>query len=188
LEGAGTVRAIVRWGDPVLHTPARPVTDFGPDLQELLRDLYATNRAARGAGLAAPQIGVDLPVFVHDCVDADLRRHVGLVCNPEVELPEGRERQLEAWEEGCLSLPGGLAELARPDVAVCRGQDQYGDPIELTGTGLLARCLQHETDHLSGMVFGDRLSSRRRKDLFASHRALADRYPSDWPVTPEVRP
>ena len=188
MEGAGTVRAIVRWGDPVLHTPARPVTDFGPDLQELLRDLYATNRAARGAGLAAPQIGVDLAVFVHDCVDADLRRHVGLVCNPEVELPQGRERQLEAWEEGCLSLPGGLAELARPDVAVCRGQDQYGDPIELTGTGLLARCLQHETDHLSGMVFGDRLSSRRRKDLFASHRALADRYPSDWPGTPEVRP
>ena len=183
LTRLGRVRAIVRWGDPVLHAATRPVTDFGGELQELLADLFATNRAARGAGLAAPQIGVDLAVFVYDCVDADFRRQVGLVCNPEVELPEGRERHLETWEEGCLSLPGGLAELARPDVAVCRGQDQYGEPVELNGTGLLARCLQHETDHLNGVVFGDRLPSRRRKELYASHRALAGRYPPDWPVT-----
>ncbi len=152
-------------GDPILHRAARPVTDFGDDLQNLLCDMFATNTAAHGAGLAAPQIGVDVAAFVYDCVDADLRRQVGVVCNPVVELPEGRDRDLETWDEGCLSLPGGYADLARPNVAICRGQDQYGDPIELTGTGLLARCFQHETDHLAGMVFGARLSSRRRRGL-----------------------
>jgi len=93
------------------------------------------------------------------------------------------DRHLEAWDEGCLSLPGGYAELARPDLAICRGQDQYGQPTELTGTGQLARCFQHETDHLAGVVFGDRLSSRRRRGLYDSHRQVAGRYPSDWPVT-----
>ena len=182
LTRLGTTRTIVRWGDPILHRAARPVTDFGDDLQQLLCDMFATNTAAQGAGLAAPQIGVDVAAFVYDCVDADLRRQVGVVCNPVVELPEGRDRDLETWEEGCLSLPGGYADLARPNVAICRGQDQYGDPIELTGTGLLARCFQHETDHLAGMVFGDRLSSRRRRGLYESHRQVADRYAVDWPV------
>lgn len=121
-------------------------------------------------------------MFVYNCVDADLRRHVGVVCNPVVELPEGRNRFLETRDEGCLSLPGGYAELARPDLAVCRGQDQYGHDVELTGTGQLARCFQHEADHLEGVVFGDRLSSRRHRDLYESHRRVADRYPLDWPV------
>ncbi len=188
LTRLGIVREIVRLGAPVLHQPARPVTDFGDDLQHLLGDMFATNAAAHGAGLAAPQIGVGLAAFVHDCLDAELRRHIGVVCNPVVELPQGRNRHLESWDEGCLSLPGGFAELARPDVAVCRGQDQYGHDIELPGTGQLARCFQHETDHLDGIVFGDRLSSRRRRDLRESHRQIASRYPRDWPVTPASRP
>jgi peptide deformylase len=183
LTRLGTVRTIVRWGDPILHRPTRPVSDFGDELQLLLCDMFATNTAAHGAGLAAPQIGVDVAAFVYDCVDADLRRQVGVVCNAVVELPEGRDRRLETWEEGCLSLPGGYAELARPDLAICRGQDQYGDPIELAGTGQLARCFQHETDHLDGMVFGDRLPGRRRRGLYESHRRVSDRYSSDWPVT-----
>lgn len=183
LTRLGTVRTIVRWGDPILHRPARPVTDFGDDLQTLLCDMFATNTAANGAGLAASQIGVDLAAFVYDCVDADLHRQIGVVCNPVVELPQGRDRNLEIWDEGCLSLPGGYAELARPDLAVCRGQDQYGDPIQLTGTGQLARCFQHETDHLHGTVFGDRLPTRRRRGLYQSHRHVADRYSSDWPAT-----
>lgn len=185
LTRLGTVRTIVRWGDPVMHRPARPVSDFGDDLQALLCDMFATNTAANGAGLAAPQIGVGLAAFVYDCVDAELRRQVGLVCNPVVELPEGRERRLETWDEGCLSLPGGYAELARPDLAVCRGQDQYGQDIALVGTGQLARCFQHETDHLGGIVFGDRLPSRRRRGLYESHRQRADHYPADWPATSE---
>lgn len=183
LTRLGTVRAIVRWVEPIMHQPTVPVTDFGEDLQTLLCDMFATNTAANGAGLAAPQIGVGLAAFVYDCIDADMRRHVGVVCNPVVELPEGRDRHLETWDEGCLSPPGGLAELARPDLAICRGQDQYGQPVELVGTGLLARCFQHETDHLEGVVFGDRLSSRRRRGLYESHRKAADRYPPDWPAT-----
>jgi peptide deformylase len=184
LTRLGTVRSIARWGHPVLHRTARPVTDFGSDLQTLLSDLFATNTAAGGAGLAAPQIGTDLAAFVYDCFDAELHRQVGVVCNPVVELPQGPDRYLESSVEGCLSLPGGYAELARPDRATCLGQDQYGRPIELTGTGQLARCFQHETDHLQGVVFGDRLSTRRRRGLYQSHREVAASYPSDWPVTP----
>lgn len=169
-----------------MHQPARPVIDFGDDLQQLLGDMFATNTAAHGAGLAAPQIGVSLAVFVYDCLDNELRRHIGLVCNPVVELPEGRDRHLETWEEGCLSLPGGYADLPRPDHAICRGQDQYGHDIELTGTGQLARCFQHETDHLEGTVFGDRLSTRRRRGLYESHRQHGGSYGSDWPATPKT--
>lgn len=89
--------------------------------------MFATNTAAQGAGLAAPQVGVGVAAFVYDCVDGDLRRRIGVVCNRVVELAEGRDRNLGAWDEGCLSLPGGYAELARPNLAICRGQDQYGD-------------------------------------------------------------
>lgn len=184
LTRLGTARPIVRWGEPILHRSAQKVTDFGVDLQRLLSDMFATNSAAQGAGLAAPQIGVDLAAFVYDCADADLRRRIGVVCNPVVELPQGRDRHLEAWDEGCLSLPGGYAKLARPNLAVCHGQDQYGDSIEVVGTGLLARCFQHETDHLLGVVFGDRLSNRLRRGLYESHWQVADRYPLDWPVQP----
>ena len=108
------------------------------------------------------------------------------MCNPEVTLPEGKDRKLEAADEGCLSLPGAYAELARPDNALCRGQDAFGRPVELIGTGLLARCLQHETDHLNGTVFGDRLPGRARKKLYARHEELADQFPADWPVSPRL--
>jgi peptide deformylase len=148
--------------------------------------MFATMYAAEGVGLAATQVGVSLAVFVYDCPDADHVRHVGVVCNPEVSLPEGKDRNLEAADEGCLSLPGAYMELARPDHAVCRGQDQNGNAVEVVGTGLLARCLQHETDHLNGTVFGDRLSGRARKKLYALHEDAADTYPDDWPVTPRA--
>ena len=108
--------------------------------------MFATNRAADGAGLAAPQVGVDLAVFVFDCLDAQWERHVGLVCNPSVTFAERtRRRFVEELDEGCLSLPGAYAPGGPvPDYAICRGQDQFGDDIELVGTGTLARCLQHE--------------------------------------------
>ena len=182
LVRVGSARPISRWADPVLHEPMPPVLAFDDALQLLLADMFATNTAAGGAGLAAPQVGVRLAAFVYDCIDEDFERQIGVVCNPTVVVDGGPHRRLETWEEGCLSLPGAYAELARPAVAVCRGQDQYGDPVEVRGTGLLARCLQHETDHLDGIVFGDRLPSRRRRGLHEAHRRAAHRYPSDWPV------
>jgi len=187
LTEGGTVLPITRWGTPVMHARTRPVTEFDESLHQLVRDMFATMAAAEGVGLAATQVGVDLAVFVFDCPDDDHVRHVGVVCNPEVELPEGKDRKLEAGDEGCLSLPGGYIELARPDHAVCRGTDVHGVPIEIHGTGLLSRCLQHETDHLNGTVFGDRLSARARKKLYAQHRDRADNYPEDWPVSPRIR-
>ncbi|WOP18463.1 peptide deformylase [Raineyella sp. LH-20] len=185
LTVGGTLRPITRWGTPVMHAPTQPVVEFDDDLRTLVRDMFATLDAAQGVGLAATQVGVGLAVFVYDCPDADNHYQVGVVCNPVVELPEGRERVLESADEGCLSLPGGYAPLARPDHAICRGQDIDGNPVEIHGTGLLARCLQHETDHLNGMVFGDRLSTRVRKKLNQSHEALAHLYPEDWPVSPK---
>lgn len=182
LVRTGSVRPIRRWTDPVLHERARPVVEFDDALQLLLADMFATNKAAGGAGLAGPQVGVTLAAFVYDCVDANLERQVGVVCNPVVEVDSGAARRLETWEEGCLSLPGGYAELARPALATCRGQDQYGRPVVLRGTGLLARCFQHETDHLRGIVFGDRLSTSRRRDLHRSHHAVAHRYSRRWPA------
>jgi peptide deformylase len=184
LKTGGTVRPIIRWGTPVIHAATREVTDFDAELEVLVRDMFATMYAAEGVGLAATQVGVDLAVFVYDCPDDDHVRHVGVVCNPEVTLPEGKDRNLETADEGCLSLPGAYIELARPDHAVCRGQDQNGNPVEIAGTGLLARCLQHETDHLNGTVFGDRLSGRARKKLYSLHDEVANTYPDDWPVRP----
>ncbi|HYI57086.1 MAG TPA: peptide deformylase [Microlunatus sp.] len=186
LRTGGAIRPITRWGTPVMHARTRPVTSFDQELQELVQDMFATMYAAEGVGLAATQVGVDLAVFVYDCPDDEHLRHIGVVCNPEVILPEGKERKLETADEGCLSLPGAYLELARPDHAVCRGQDHRGDPVEVVGTGLLSRCLQHETDHLNGTVFGDRLSGRARKKLWALHEERAENYPDDWPVSPRV--
>ena len=182
----GTVLPITRWGTPVMHARTRPVTSFDDELHELVRNMFATMDAADGVGLAATQVGVDLAVFVFDCPDEDHVRHFGVVCNPVVTLPEGKERNLEAADEGCLSLPGAYSTLARPDVATCTGQDAFGRPVEVVGTGLLSRCLQHETDHLNGTVFGDRLPARARKKLYAAHEELAERYPDDWPVSPRI--
>lgn len=186
LISGGKVLPITRWGTPVMHAMTRPVTSFDDELHTLLRDMFATMEAAEGVGLAATQVGVDLSVFVFDCPDDDHIRRVGVICNPIVELPVGKDRRLDSAEEGCLSLPGAYITLARPDLAICRGVDAFGDPIEVTGTGLLARCLQHETDHLNGTVFGDRLPGRSRKKLFSLHEKLAPDYPADWPVTPKA--
>ncbi|GAB2480994.1 peptide deformylase [Luteococcus sediminum] len=187
LTTGGTVRRITRWGEPVLHNPTRPVTEFDEDLHTLIRDMFATMEASQGVGLAATQVGVDLALFIYDCPDEDLVNHKGVFCNPVVTLPEGRDRKLDATEEGCLSWPGGYQPLARPDQALCEGQDAFGNQVSLTGTGLLARCLQHETDHLGGMVFGDRLSKRARRKLDEQVADLAHLYPDDWPLSPKGR-
>lgn len=185
LTQGGKVLPITRWGTQVMHEQTEPVTEFGDELHELIRNMWATMRAAEGVGLAATQVGVGLSVFVYECPDADDKIHRGVVCNPVVTLPDGRDRNLEAAEEGCLSYPGGYQSVARPDLASCTGQDAYGNEITVTGTGLMARCLQHETDHLGGTVFGDRLSARARRQLDKKVEELAWRYPDDWPVSPK---
>ena len=113
----GTVRPVVRWGTDVMHRTARPVTSYDEELRALVADMVATMYAAQGVGLAACQIGVDLAVFVFDCPDESGTMHRGVVCNPVLELPEGRERRLDEAEEGCLSYPGAFVECARPDWA-----------------------------------------------------------------------
>ena len=185
LMTGGSLLPITRWGTPVMHAPTRPVTEFGEELHTLVRDMFATMRASQGVGLAATQVGRDLSLFVFDCPDEDDVYHHGAVCNPMVTVPEGEDRRLESTDEGCLSLPGGFQPLARPDRATCTGVDPFGRPVTIRGTGLLARCLQHETDHLDGTVFGDRLSTRLRRKLYQQHEELAHLYPSDWPVTPK---
>ncbi len=187
LTKGGKIRPITRWGTPVMHAPTEPVTEFDEELHTLIRDMFATMHAAEGVGLAATQVGVGLSVFIYECPDGDDRIQRGIVCNPTIELPTGKDRNLDASDEGCLSWPGGYATVPRPDKAVCRGQDAFGNEIEVHGTGLLARCLQHETDHLNGTVFGDRISGRSRRKLDAEVADLAWRYSDDWPVTPKAK-
>ncbi|SDN25385.1 peptide deformylase [Actinacidiphila guanduensis] len=170
----GTVHPITVVGNPVLHRECRDVTAFDDSLRALVDDMFASQRAAEGVGLAANQIGVDLKVFVYDCPGDQDVRHVGAVCNPVlVELPADR-RHLDDSNEGCLSVPGAYMELARPDYAVVHGQDLAGNPIAVQGTGYFARCLQHETDHLYGRLYIDRLSKRDRKDVM---RQMAEATP-----------
>jgi peptide deformylase len=178
----GTVRPIVRWGDPVMHRTQEPVTDFDEALRELVADMVATMYAADGVGLAACQIGVDRAVFVFDCPDDQGRRHQGVVCNPVLYLPLGRDRTLDDGDEGCLSLPGAFVPCARSTYARVEGADVDGSPVGYAGHGLLARCLQHETDHCHGTVFGDRLSRRTRKRLFKEAEEQAAAFADTWPV------
>ena len=185
LPAGGTVRPVTRWGEDVMHRRARPVTAYDEELHRLVADMVATMYAADGVGLAACQIGVDLAVFVFDCPDADHLIHRGVVCTPVVEVPEGPGRVLDEDDEGCLSYPGAFVECARPDFARVSGFGLTGEPVSYEGTGLLARCLQHETDHTRGTVFGDRLSARSRKRLRKQMEAAAADYPADWPATEE---
>jgi peptide deformylase len=182
LPEGGTARPITRWGTPVMHRPQQQVTSYDEELRTLVADMVATMYAAEGVGLAACQIGVDLAVFVFDCPDASGQHTVGVVCNPKLTLPEGRDRVLDDDDEGCLSLPGAFVECARPDVARVDGLGLSGEQVWFEGDGLLARCLQHETDHTFGTVFGDRLSTRNRKKLQKAHDKTAAEFPADWPA------
>ena len=182
LPEAGTVRPIVRWGETVMHHKQEPIEVFDEDLRALAADMVATMYAAEGVGLAACQIGRDLAVFVFDCPDEDGARHQGVVCNPELFLPVGKERKLDDGDEGCLSLPGAFVPCARPTYARVEGQGLDGSRVSYSGNGLLARCLQHETDHCDGIVFGDRLNKRTRKKLFKQAKEAAEEFAEDWPA------
>ena len=149
-----SIQPIRFFGDPVLTTPALEVVDFDKELRNLVADLTETMLEAPGAGLAAPQIGVGLRVFVWDVDDA-----LGHLINPTLDLSS----EMQEGEEGCLSFPALSYETPRAFRAVAKGFNMYGEPITVEGTELLARALQHETDHLDGIVFIDRLSKEDRK-------------------------
>ncbi|GGT95345.1 peptide deformylase [Streptomyces coeruleorubidus] len=168
----GRVRRITEVGEEVLHKPCRDVTEFGPDLAALIDDMFLTMYIADGAGLAANQVGVDLRLFVYDCPDDDGVRHVGHIVNPVLEPLDPAGRRLLDDGEGCLSVPGAAMDVPRPDRAVVHGYDRDGGPLVIEGTGYFARCLAHETDHVNGQVYLDRLSRRERKDAL---RQMADR-------------
>ena len=148
------IQPIRLFGDPVLVTPATPVIDFDKELRQLVEDLTQTMQAAPGAGLAAPQIGVPLRVFVWDIDDS-----IGHLINPTLDLSD----EMQEGEEGCLSFPDLVYETPRAFRAVAKGFNMHGEPVIVEGTELLARCLQHETDHLNGVLFIDRMKSEQRK-------------------------
>jgi peptide deformylase len=148
------VKTIRLFGDPVLRTPAAVVSDFDKELRTLVKDLTETMLDAPGAGLAAPQIGVGLRVFTYYVDDV-----VGHLINPDLELSAETAEE----DEGCLSIPGLAFPTERAYRAVAKGQNMYGEPVTIEGTDLLARCVQHETDHLDGVLFIDRLDPEQRK-------------------------
>ena len=163
------IRPILRYGADVLHAPAEPVGDITPDIQQLIDDMIQTMYAAPGIGLAATQVGVPLRLFVCDISvgrnPADLMTFI----NPEFVERDGM--QLE--EEGCLSVPGFNATVARPSRAVLKGLSRDGAEQTVEGTGLLARCFQHEMDHLEGTVFVDRLRGLQKDLIVRKIRKLS---------------
>jgi peptide deformylase len=151
-------------GDPVLREPAKPVEHFDRTLRRLAKDMTETMYHAPGVGLAAPQVGVSLQLFVFD--DGD--RGPSFLANPELYDADGEVTE----EEGCLSIPGPYHPTPRYRSIRCRGSDLKGNPIEVQGEGLLARILQHETDHLAGTLYIDRLDDAGRRAVLAELRRI----------------
>jgi peptide deformylase len=162
------LRTVVHYGAPGLQSPAAPVTTFDAGLQTIIDDMIDTMYAAPGIGLAAPQIGVSQRIFVIDLSVGKRGGDLITLVNPEFTERDGM--QLE--EEGCLSVPGFNATVARPSRAVVKGLDRSGQPRVVEGTGLLARALQHEMDHLDGLLFLDRLRGIKRDLIVRKIRKL----------------
>ncbi|MFI5177200.1 MAG: peptide deformylase [Vicinamibacterales bacterium] len=162
------LRPIVRYGEGVLTRPAAPVTAFDESLGTLIDDMVDTMYAAPGVGLAAPQVGVPLRVAVIDLSVGKRGGELFILVNPEFIERDGM--QLE--DEGCLSVPGFTATVARPAHAVVRAQDRHGEARVIEGHGLLARALQHEIDHLDGLLFLDRLRGIKRDLIVRKVRKL----------------
>ncbi len=157
-----TILAVRLVGDPVLRTPADAVTRFDDTLAKLAADMHETMEEVAGVGLAGPQVGVSLRVFTYH-----VGEERGTVCNPVVEVLGG---ELDHGSEGCLSVPGLGFPLDRPARVRVTGQDITGAPLVLEGEGLLARCFQHETDHLGGTLYIDKLAGEERKRAWRAIR------------------
>ncbi len=189
----GKVRPIIRWGTPILHGPIREMasSDFNTtELDTLVADMFATMYAADGAGLAANQIGVDLKIFVYDVTDKG-KRSWGVFCNPVIEILDVQDgartaqgAPTQSLIEGCLSFPGICASVPRHRSMNIRGVDQRGMPVEVYAEGQLAGILQHETDHLNGIVYGDHVprATREKMDKEFEARQAQGGYPEEWPV------
>lgn len=155
------IKDIRLFGDPILRTPADKVTDFDKQIRGLVKDLTDTMVDAPGAGLAAPQIGVGLRVFTW-YVDGEL----GHLINPQLDLSD----EIQDGNEGCLSFPGLSYPTPRSLRVVAKGYDMYGEPVTVCGSDLLARAIQHETDHLDGVLFIDRMDPEQRKAVMKAIR------------------
>jgi peptide deformylase len=155
------IKDIRIFGDPVLRTTAIEVVDFDKELRQLVKDLTDTMVDAPGAGLAAPQIGVGLRVFTYHIDD-----ELGHLINPSLDLSS----EMQEGEEGCLSFPGIFFDTPRALRLVAKGFNQYGEPVIIEGSELMARCIQHETDHLDGILFIDRMDRAQRKQAMKAIR------------------
>lgn len=161
------VLPILITGDPVLHSVAAPVTDFGEQLATLVDDMFETMAAAPGVGLAAPQVGVSLRLFVWNWTDDDNQLQRGVAINPELWIsptPTG-EADDEEESEGCLSIPGERFPLRRSELAILEATDLSGEQFEIRASGWLARIFQHEFDHLNGVLYADRLDHTHAKGV-----------------------
>lgn len=154
-----SVREVRYLGDPVLREMCREVETIDDDVRALVDDLLETMYAEDGIGLAAPQIGVPLRVFVYDVRDDEL--DPGVLVNPRIVEATGKQKEVE----GCLSIPGLDEIVERSGHVVVEGLDRDGEPVRIEATGLLSRCLQHENDHLDGVLFIDRVSPLKRRML-----------------------
>ncbi len=167
-------RPILRYGEPVLHTPAGPVAGITPEVDQLIDDMIETMHAAPGIGLAAPQVGEPLRVCVIDLSVGKRPSDLLVLVNPVVVELEG----MQLYEEGCLSVPGIEASVVRPARLVVEAMDREGQLRRVAGEGLMARALQHELDHLDGRLFVDRLRPVYRKAI--AHRIARLRRSGRW--------
>ena len=158
------VRDIVITGDPVLHNKSQPVTEINDYIRNLVEDMYLTMDKAPGVGLAAPQIGIPLQIFVYDW-EGESGSYRNVAINPQLEISELEERPADSDNEveGCLSVPGERFPLVRADKAVLTAQDIEGNTYEIRAEGWLARIFQHEFDHLQGLLYVDRLDKKNQK-------------------------
>jgi peptide deformylase len=155
---ARKIYPIVKYGDPVLEKPAKPVTKFDAELEELAEDMFSTMYAAQGIGLAAPQIGKSIRMAVVDVTSGKNAEAKIVLVNPEITHGEGEKRE----EEGCLSIPGFRGYVVRPQFVTVRAQNLKGEPFEIRGEDLLARAFCHEIDHLNGILFLQHLGMLKR--------------------------
>jgi len=163
------IRPILRYGDEILHQPAAPVQGITPEIQQLIDDMIETMYAAPGIGLAAPQVGVPLRIFVADVSGGHNPTELLTFINPEFVERDGTQRE----DEGCLSVPGFNTAVTRSSRAVLKGLGRDGREQVIEATGLLARCFEHEMDHLDGTVFVDRLRGLQKDLIVRKIRKLA---------------
>ena len=167
------IQPIRLFGDPVLVTPATPVIDFDKELRQLVEDLTQTMQAAPGAGLAAPQIGVQKQIFVYDVDDGPQ-----IILNPTIVESSGEW----VYDEGCLSIPGLYVEMLRPKQVLVRGLSIDGEEIHIEADELLARLFQHEIDHLNGVLMFDRMTPDQRKLALVEYRRQEEQPKTSEPV------